>query len=188
MNERVSEALDSLRVASNSLIRVQEAVGVLIKEVLAPLKGAKCPIGSEDYADDVFYVYAEPNPNQFRRVTGIRYDCIDDVIEVEYEDDGRTVWKTFGNAHIGDILFLLDEIKSNIEYCDGYQNEDDDDEEEFAVPFLRTQWTDVKVKAKNAKEARQKAEAIFNQGHDRDVAWADISRPEFDTLRGVQKS
>jgi hypothetical protein len=188
MNEKVSEALDSLRLASNSLLRVREAVVVLIKEVLAPLKGAKCPIGSKDYADDIFYVYAEPNPNQFRRVTGIRYDYINDHIEVEYENNGRTIWETFENAHVEDILFLLDEIKSNIEYCDGYRGEGDDDEEEFAVPFLRTQWTDVKVKAKNAKEARQKAEAIFNQGHDEDVNWADVNRPEFDTIRGVQKS
>ena len=57
----------------------------------------------------------------------------------------------------------------------------------YAVPFLRTQWADVYVDATSPEEAIEKAEKVFNEGHDGWIDWEDIDCPEYDEARGVEE-
>ena len=105
-----------LQDAYNRLYRVREAVIVIIKEMLTPLDGAKCPIGTKDFVNGRSYLYAEPAPNRFYRVTGIRFNANCDILEVEYQGESRVIWKPFEKVHIGDLILLLEELRDNLEF------------------------------------------------------------------------
>lgn len=127
MNEKVQFAKKTLSTMAKEMYDAEKRAINVIKDVLRPCNGGECLIGTEDYcADDIFYVYGEPKPSVFRRVLAIRLNK-DDELEVQLEGEpiGDMIeggWTPFGRAFIADIHFLLDEIGSNIEYSDGYQD------------------------------------------------------------------
>lgn len=302
--EKLNDAVSQLQAAENA-IYTQEANAIrMLKEILTPCGAHGCLVGTDDYADDIFYPWAEPTPGAFRRITAVRYLPGNDALEVRMElqpgEDSMTYvtdedgWITLSRSGFGDIRFLLNEIRWNIEYSDGYQPEEEDEfefiidedgskynpetsalsggmdtrcdyneealyaykvkktlpeitsyllgkgwalthektyvefrkgntscffddfrdedgfrgyvcfgteykpgeeapkEEEkpmkrYAVPFLRSQWADVYVDATSPEEAIEKAEAVFNEGHDGWIDWEDIDCPEYDEARGVEE-
>lgn len=128
MNEKLKNAWAEIDKLSEKLYSAYGEALELIKDILRPCDGQPCPIGTEDFADDIFYVYGEPKPNQFRRVLAIRLNKDTDGLEVRLEGTpiglmGEDGWTPFGGAYIGDVRFLIDEISANIEYADGYQDE-----------------------------------------------------------------
>ena len=128
MNEKAQAAKKTLSDMGKEMYNAEKKAINIIREVLRPCNGGECLIGTEDFADDIFYVYAEPKPSVFRRVLSVRLNK-DDEIEVQLEgepigDMDNEGWCNFSNAYICDIHFLLDEIASNIEYSDGYQDGD----------------------------------------------------------------
>ena len=128
MNEKAQFAMKTLSTMAKEMYDAERKAINVIKDVLRPCNGGECLIGTEDFADDIFYVYAEPKQNVFRRVLSVRLNK-DDEIEVQLEGEpiGDMVeggWTPFDRAFIADIHFLLDEIRNNIEYSDGYQDGD----------------------------------------------------------------
>ena len=128
MNEKLKNAFAEIDKLSEKLYSADMEAIELIKDILRPCDGQPCPIGTEDFADDIFYAYGEPKPNQFRRVLAIRLNKDTDELEAQLEGEpiglmGEDGWTPFGGAYIGDIRFLIDEISANIEYADGYQDE-----------------------------------------------------------------
>lgn len=128
MNEKVKNAWAEIDKLSEKLYYAEKEAIEVIKDILRPCDGQPCPIGTEDFADDIFYVYGEPKPSQFRRARAIRLD--NDTDELEVKLDGKPIgnmgedgWTPFESAYIGDVRFLIDEISANIEYADGYQDE-----------------------------------------------------------------
>ena len=129
-NENVTKAKAILDGMSKRMYDLEVEAIATIKKVLAPMKDGYCPIGSEDFAEDIYYAYGEPEPNVFRRVLGLSYDESTDTLKVYLDgekcgymdDDGCVDWS---HAYIGDVQFLLEEIICNIEYCDGYQDGDE---------------------------------------------------------------
>lgn len=129
MNEKVRFAKKTLSDMGKEMYDAERKAINVIKDVLRPCNGGECLIGTEDFADNIFYVYGEPKPSVFRRVLSVRLNKITDELEVQL--DGEPIglmdnegWCNFSNAYICDIHFLLDEIASNIEYSDGYQDGD----------------------------------------------------------------
>lgn len=127
MNEKVQFAKKTLSTMAKEMYYAEKKAINVIKDVLRPCNGGECLIGTEDFADDIFYVYGEPKPNVFRRVLSVRLNKITDELEVQLEGEpiGDMIeggWTPFDRAFIVDIHFLLDEIGSNIEYSDGYQD------------------------------------------------------------------
>lgn len=57
----------------------------------------------------------------------------------------------------------------------------------YNVPFLRSQWCDVVVEARNEREALEKAEDIFRNGHDGYIEWEDVDIPRFDEVTGISE-
>lgn len=97
------------------------------------------------------------------------------------EDDGPyfACFGTSYDAKYDEDIKALADLKAKLEA-------DMPKVKKYSVPFLRTQWTDVYVEATSPEEAIQKAEAIFNEGHDGDwIEWNDIDCPEYDDVRGV---
>ena len=129
MNEKLNNALELLNNYNNHLWDEEKEVKSAIKNLLLPCGRGGCSIGTEDYADDIFYIYAEPEPNKFDRVMAIRYFM--DELQVLLDEGGD--WIDFEKAHISDYRFLIDEISCNLEYADGYQDTDVEDEFEFLI-------------------------------------------------------
>jgi hypothetical protein len=131
MNEKTEAAIAIAHTAQNLMYEAEKNAIKLIKQILAPCKNGGCLIGEEDYCDGIFHLYAEPEPNMFRRVSAIRYDKGKDKLELRIiteendEHHAREEWIDFESAHIGDVRFLIDEIMCNIEYADGYQDDDE---------------------------------------------------------------
>ena len=133
MNKKRLKAFYALNDMRRKMRRTEMSVEKRMKEILAPCGEHGCLVGTEDYADDLFYVYAEPRPNKFRRVTGIRYLAREDFLEVRIVLDAKEEagvfntdedgWMSFARANVTDIRFLLDEIIHNLEYSDGYCDE-----------------------------------------------------------------
>ena len=125
--EKLNDAVSQLQAAENA-IYTQEANAIrMLKEILTPCGAHGCLVGTDDYADDIFYPWAEPTPGAFRRITAVRYLPGNDALE------------------------------------------------------------DVYVDATSPEEAIEKAEAVFNEGHDGWIDWEDIDCPEYDEARGVEE-
>ena len=136
--ERLNEANEALYGIDDRLFELEKEAIQQIKHILMPCGEHGCLIGSEDFCDDIYYVYAEPKPNEFYRITAIRNKegkaeselevCIDLPAGGDYSNYGldEEGWMSFEKAHIADIRFLIEEIRCNLEYSDGYQPEDDD--------------------------------------------------------------
>ena len=289
MNEKLEIASITLENLSNDMWQMYKSVEKKLREILAPCGMEGCLVGTEDYADDIYYVYGQPTPNEHLRVTKVRYNPDTEEIEVLFGvgDYPGARWLDLRSAHIDDLQFLVEEIANNLEYSDGYQENDDDkylinqygqpydennslpagggldkrcdynadalyafncikgddeivayltkrgfvpgvqgmdyvewfkgntkivyehynrsqglycymytefvkdnepeeEEKEYDVPFLRTQWADVRVKAVDEADALKKAEAIFQEGKDGWVDWEDVDKPQFDKEHGVQ--
>ena len=122
MNDKVQEVNERIGNLVDELMDAQNKVKDSLKEILKPCGEHGCIIGTEDYCNDLFYVYAEPKPNDMKRICAVRLNAYTDKLEVKLVDSGE--WITFGSAHIGDLLFLLQEVQNNIEYSDGYQDTD----------------------------------------------------------------
>lgn len=139
---RLKAAKNYLNMVAGTLKRADDMAVEAIKDVLRPCNGDWCPIGTEDFADDIYYVYAEPIRNVFRRVTAIKYSIPSDTLYVcvEFKDEAEAKmckaisvngknWAEggwvipFKEAFICDIHFLVDEIEANIEYAEGYYAE-----------------------------------------------------------------
>ena len=130
MNEKVKTARLMLDVMSKKMYNVEKDALEIIKEVLRPCKGQPCLLGTEDYCEDIYYVYGEPKPNEHRRALAIRLNQTTDELEIQL--DGEPIggmdedgWANFRNAYIGDVQFLLEEMQCNIEFSDGYQDDDE---------------------------------------------------------------
>lgn len=126
MNRKLETALDILTNEKDNIWFARNEAIIAIKGILLPCGESGCLIGTEDYCDDIFYVRAEPEPNKMRFVTRIRY--VDDKLDVQLaqRNGGELIpegWIPFEQAHIDDVLFLLEEISNNLEYADGYQDE-----------------------------------------------------------------
>ena len=76
MNEKVKTARLMLDVMSKKMYNVEKDALETIKEILRPCKGQPCLLGTEDYCEDIYYVYGEPNPNEHRRALAIRLNQI----------------------------------------------------------------------------------------------------------------
>lgn len=126
MNAKLDNALTTITNTIDSLTAAKARVIDTIKKLLAPCGEGGCLIGTEDYCDDIFYVRAEPEPNKIQFITEIR--CMDEQLEVRLatRKGGELIpgeWMPFMQAHIEDMIFLLEEISNNLEYSDGYQDE-----------------------------------------------------------------
>lgn len=135
--EKLAEATETLEGVSRRIYDWEVEAVKEIKRILTPCGEGGCLIGSEDYDDGIYYVYAEPKPNRNFRVTAIRYFPEDDTLQVQLDfaedseltqiyDTDEDGWMAFGRAHISNMRFLLDEICLNLEYSDGYQEGDSD--------------------------------------------------------------
>ena len=286
--ERLNEASNAINAILEKIREREKEAIEEIKRILKPCGKGGCLIGSEDYTDDIFYVYAEPEANQFDRVLAIRY--FNNKLEVLLDNTNQ--WMEFSRARVVDFHLLIDEIVLNLEYSDGYQPDEDEfrylidedgskynpetsflsggmdtrcdfneealfayktrktlplitaylidkgwvrthentyiefrkgntsvffddwceeldmyrcfgteykpledekpeeDEEKplmrYAVPYLRSQWTDVYVDATSPEEAIEKADAVFREGKDGWLEWEDVDIPELDKERGVK--
>lgn len=130
MNEKVNKALAALSEQSAKLYDANNEALETIKEVLRPCKGSPCLLGTEDYCEDIYYVYGEPKPNVHRRALAIRLNQINNELEVQLDGEpigamGKDGWTNFRNAFIGDVQFLVEEVSNNIEFSDGYQDDDE---------------------------------------------------------------
>ena len=141
-NERLETAINKLHKVSVHRSEVfREAIDT-IKEILTPCNGGMCLIGSEDYCADLYYLYAEPMPNVFRRVKAIRYlrniDALEVLLDLQNENEYKELgtdkegWINFYRVIVSDVGMLLDEVRCNIEYSNGYQD-DEEDEFEFLI-------------------------------------------------------
>ena len=127
MNEKVNNAISILDEMSMMMHDAEKKALEAIKDVLRPCKGGACLLGSEDFCDDIFYVYGEPKPNVFRRATAIRLNETTDELELLLEGEpigymNEDGWTELKHAYIGDVQFLVEEVSNNIEYSDGYQD------------------------------------------------------------------
>ena len=91
MNKKTEAAIAIAHTAQNLMYEAEENAIKLIKQILAPRKNGGCLIGEEDYCDGMFHLYAEPEPNMFRRVSAIRYDKGKDELELRIitEENGE---------------------------------------------------------------------------------------------------
>lgn len=124
---KIKQAKTALSEASRVLDNAEKMAVSAIKDVVKECGDGWCPIGDETSADDIFKVYAEPIPNEFRQVIGLRYDEKTDQLQVlikEKEDDtffySENGWIPFDHAYVSDIGFLLEELMDDIEFADGY--------------------------------------------------------------------
>lgn len=124
---KIDQAKKRLSEASRALVRAEKEAVSVIKEVVKGCGDGWCPIGDETSADDIFKVYAEPIPNVFRQVIGIRYKAETDSLQVrivEEPDDtffySEGGWIPLDHAYVSDVRFLLDELIIGIEFADGY--------------------------------------------------------------------
>lgn len=131
--ERLKDASDRLNYHREKIREATDITTYNITDLLWPCGDNGCPIGTEDYSSDIYYVYAEPHPNEFCRVKAIRNkDGHLEVLLAEPNETGKDEWMDFNRARVVDIRFLIDEIVFNLEYCDGYQPEKED-EFEFLI-------------------------------------------------------
>ena len=133
---RLDEAYDRLRYHRDTMRDAMDRFTYFLTDLLWPCGEHGCLIGSEDYCEDLYYVCAEPKPNEFYRVTAVRNK--DGRLQVrlalpvygDYSSYGfinNDGWMDITKAHIADLYFLADEVINNLEYSDGYQPEKEDE-------------------------------------------------------------
>lgn len=133
--ERLQEAFNRIKFHRDQMNEAMSAFTHNLADLLWPCGEYGCLIGSEDYCDDIYYLYAEPKPNEFHRVTAIRnkdgrlqvrLDLLDggDYSDYKVDENG---WMDFSQANVTDLTFLAAEVECNLEYSDGYQPEEEDE-------------------------------------------------------------
>ena len=93
-------------------------------------------------------------------------------------DADEKVFCCFGTEFDEDIKALA-ELKAKLEA--------EAEMRKYNVPFLRSQWCDVVVEARNEREALEKAEDIFRNGHDGYIEWEDVDIPRLDEVTGISE-
>ena len=124
MNDKFKNAIVKLNELNDRLWKERKQAKEVLKAILEPCGNSGCLVGTEDYADDIYYLWGEEKPNKFDRVLAVRYNINLDEIEVSVENENE--WIDIDTAHIEDLRFLVDEITANLEYSDGYQDDDAD--------------------------------------------------------------
>lgn len=94
------------------------------------------------------------------------------------EDADEPYFACFGTEFDKDIQALAD-LKAKLEA--------EAEMRKYNVPFLRSQWCDVVVEARNEREALEKAEDVFRNGHDGYIEWEDVDIPRFDEVTGISE-
>lgn len=131
--ERLNLALAALEASQHAFrLAEQEAIKVL-KAALKPAGKYGVSVAPLDGTDgDIYVPLAEHEPQQIFPITLIRF--WNDKLEVFISDyvphggdDGWTLlpegqWIPYEDAHT-DTWFMIDCVRDNIEYADGYQDE-----------------------------------------------------------------
>lgn len=132
MGKNYTEAVHQLAVARQKMCDAEYAAQAALREILKPCGEHGCTVTALGEACGEFIVLAECSPMELKPVTLVRY--WKDKLEVfvsEYEQrlgdwyvlpDGE--WVDYTSAHT-DTWFLLDVIEGNLEYADGYDDEED---------------------------------------------------------------
>ena len=133
MNKNLQSAEEKLRSCRNKFYEAEQFAREQLKVVLEPCGEHGVSICPLDYIRDEYESFAEVEPRQFRPITLIRYwngklevfvsdymvceDCSLQVLA-----DGQ--WIDYVDAHT-DTWFMLDQVSANLEWADGYQDEEE---------------------------------------------------------------
>lgn len=133
MNMNLKSAVVLLRSCREKFYEAEQYAREQLKVVLEPCGEHGVSICPLDYIEDEYESFAEVEPHQFRPVTLIRYwngklevfgsdyvECADGRLQVLA--DGQ--WIDYGDAHT-DTWFMLDQVSANLEWADGYQDEEE---------------------------------------------------------------
>lgn len=134
MKKEYSMAVALLETATTAFANAQKAAISVLKTVLYPVGEHGVSITPlDDLYDDEFVCFAEQFPFEFKPVTLVRYNEKNRKVEVfisEWDKEKKVVyadgrWVDIEEAHV-DTHFLLDEVITNLEWADYYDDEDED--------------------------------------------------------------
>lgn len=146
--ERLNEANETLNGISRRIWEWEAEAIKELKRILTPCGEHGVLIGTEDFDVDIHHLYAEPKPNTFLRVIGLRYLPDNDALEVHLDevagdrymidsyDTDEDGWIALSRANVPDTRYLLSEVMNNLEYSDGYQPEAEAQEQPNEYEFL----------------------------------------------------
>lgn len=133
MNMNLKSAEVLLRSCRNKFYEAEQFAREQLKIVLEPCGEHGVSICPLDYIEDEYESFAEAEPHGFHPITLIRYwNGKLEVFISDYWvcDDGRLrvlpvgKWIDYVDAHT-DTWFMLDQVSANLEWADGYQDEED---------------------------------------------------------------
>lgn len=130
--ERLNLALAALEARQDAFFRAEEEAIKVLKAALKPAGQYGVSVAPLDNTGgDIYVPLSEQNPQEIFPITLIRY--WNDKLEVFISDyrkcedgswdilpDGQ--WIDYEGAHT-DTWFMIDCVRDNIEYADGYQDE-----------------------------------------------------------------
>ena len=130
-NERVQLAVDALAIRRDTMYKAEQDAIETLKLVLKRAGEHGVGIAPVDCIEHEYIALAEYEPQTFLPITLIRYwDGKLQVFLQNYEPNsaGWTFtdggfWTEYENAHT-DTHFILDLVIENLEWADGYQDED----------------------------------------------------------------
>lgn len=130
-NEKVQLAIDALSIRRCVMYVAEQKAIETLKLVLAKAGQHGVPIAPVDCIENEYIALAEYDPQTFLPITAIR--CWNGKLEVFLQDyepkcGGWTFlpsgsWMDYKDAH-PDTHFILDLVIENLEWADGYQDED----------------------------------------------------------------
>jgi hypothetical protein len=131
MKKEYSMAIALLETATTAFSNAQKAAISVLKTVLRPVGEHGISLTPlDDLYDDEFVCLAEEEPFEFKPITLVRYNDKTDIIEVfvsEWDKEKKVVladghWIDIEEAHV-DIQFLLEEVITNLEWADYYDED-----------------------------------------------------------------
>lgn len=130
--EKCKKAIAALESITGAFAKTEQLAIATLKALLLPVGEHGVTVTNlDELAEDEFIVLAEEKPFDFKPVTLVRYNEKKDSIEVfvsEWEEykvsvsaEGR--WVDIEDAHV-DMHFLLDNVITNLEWADYYNEEE----------------------------------------------------------------
>lgn len=132
MERRVDNAISALCDGTKLMHEAELQAKDILIGVLKPIGEHGATVENVGHTEGEFVVLAEQNPCEFKPITLVRYNLIEDKLEVfvsEWEKENEIIdsageWVDFDDAHT-DIHFLLDRVMENLEYADYYDEDDE---------------------------------------------------------------
>lgn len=130
-NEKVQDAIDKLSSWRDEFYRVEQEAKRMLEWVLSPCGEYGVPIAPVDCIENEYIALAEYDHQTFLPITAIRFwNGKLEVFLQDYEPKcggwaflPSGYWLDYVDAHT-DTHFILDLVIENLEWADGYQDED----------------------------------------------------------------